>query len=79
MQYAASPVLADAIFPRIGSDSRAGVWAREAVLIVGFAVFVALLAQVQVRVPWTTVPITGQTFGALVAVARWACDAVLRA
>ncbi len=67
MQYAASPVLADAIFPRFGSDSRAAVWAREAALIVGFAVLVALLAQVQARVPWTTVPITGQTFGALVA------------
>jgi biotin transport system substrate-specific component len=67
MQYAAQPVLADAIFPRIETGGRTAVWAREAMLIVGFAVFVALLAQVQIRVPWTTVPITGQTFGALVA------------
>jgi biotin transport system substrate-specific component len=67
MQYAASPTLADAIFPRLETGSRAANWAREIALIGGFAVFVALLAQVQVRVPWTSVPITGQTFGVLVA------------
>jgi len=33
----------------------------------GFAAFVALFAQIQVRLPWTTVPITGQTFAVLVA------------
>jgi biotin transport system substrate-specific component len=32
-----------------------------------FAAFVALAAQVQVRLPWTTVPITGQTYAVLVA------------
>ncbi|MBI2935977.1 MAG: biotin transporter BioY [Chloroflexi bacterium] len=31
----------------------------------GFAGFVALCAQIAVRLPWTTVPITGQTFGVL--------------
>jgi biotin transport system substrate-specific component len=33
----------------------------------GFAAFTALCAQIVVRVPWTTVPITGQTFAVLVA------------
>jgi len=36
-------------------------------LLFGFAGLVALAAQIQVRLPWTTVPITGQTFGVLVA------------
>ena len=33
----------------------------------GFALFVTLCAQVQVRLPWTPVPFTMQTFGVLVA------------
>jgi biotin transport system substrate-specific component len=32
----------------------------------GFAWFVALFAQMAIRLPWTTVPITGQTFAVLV-------------
>ncbi len=67
MQYTASPTLADAIFPRFQTDSRAVAWARDLALMCGFAALVALLAQIQVRLPWTTVPITGQTFGVLVA------------
>lgn len=67
MQYVASPTLADALFPKVRSDSKAMAWAREIALIVGFAAFVALAAQIQVRVPWTTVPITGQTYAVLVA------------
>jgi biotin transport system substrate-specific component len=66
LQYSASPTLADIIFPRIESDSRAVAWLRDIVLMCGFAALVAVLAQVQVRLPWTTVPITGQTFGVLV-------------
>ncbi len=70
MQYTVSPVrptLADALFPRIDSDSRAAVWARDLALMLAFAALVALVAQIQIRLPWTTVPITGQTFGVLVA------------
>ena len=56
--------LAEAIWPRVG------VWPQDAirnlVLIAGFAIFVAILAQIAVRLPWTTVPITGQTFAVLV-------------
>src|SRR5690606_3180401 len=36
-------------------------------LMAAFAAFVALAAQIQVGVPWTTVPITGQTYAVLVA------------
>lgn len=74
MQYTASPAygagrptLADAIFPRIQSESRLASLARDLALMCVFAALVALLAQIQVRLPWTTVPITGQTFGVLVA------------
>lgn len=59
--------LADAVFPRIDSDNRALLIARELVLMMAFAALMALLAQIQVRTPWSAVPITGQTFGALIA------------
>jgi biotin transport system substrate-specific component len=67
MQYAATPTLADALFPRMASQSRAAIWARDFALILAGAALVALCAQVQVRLPWTTVPVTLQTFGVLVA------------
>ena len=67
MQTTQPLTLADAIFPRIDTDNRAGIIAREIALMVGFAALMALLAQIQVRTPWSTVPITGQTFGALMA------------
>lgn len=67
MQLVVSPTLADALFPRVDTDSRALAWVREFALMAGFAAFVALAAQIQVRVPWTTVPITGQTYAVLVA------------
>jgi biotin transport system substrate-specific component len=34
--------------------------------MVGFALFVGLCAQIAIRTPWTTVPITMQTYGVLV-------------
>jgi biotin transport system substrate-specific component len=67
LQQAQSLTLADAVFPSIRSDSRAAVVARDLALMIGFALFVALFAQFQVRLPWTPVPITGQTFAVLVA------------
>jgi biotin transport system substrate-specific component len=67
LQYSRAGTLADAVFPRIQSDSRWLAFARDAALMLGFAAFVALFAQIQVRLPWTTVPITGQTFAVLVA------------
>ncbi len=38
---------------------------RDAVLVVGFAIFTALLAQVRINLSFTPVPITGQTLGVL--------------
>lgn len=38
---------------------------RTAVAVVGFALLTAACAQVSVRLPWTPVPVTGQTFAVL--------------
>lgn len=51
-------VLADVVFPGTGL-------LRDAILIVGFALFTAVFAQIAIRIPTTTVPITGQTLGIL--------------
>ena len=68
MQYAEAPhrTLADALFPTFDTSDRWLVLARNAALIFGGAALVALFAQIQIRLPWTTVPITGQTFAVLV-------------
>ncbi len=47
--------LADVAFPQAGL-------LRDGLLVVGFIVFNALLAQVAIPLPFTPVPITGQTF-----------------
>lgn len=57
--------LAEAIFPVPGVDRLVARIAREAILIAGFTAFMAICAQVAIRLPFTPVPITGQTFGAL--------------
>jgi biotin transport system substrate-specific component len=54
--------LADAVLPR---PTRVPAYARDAILIVGFSLVNALAAQVEVRLPFTPVPITGQTFAVL--------------
>ena len=65
MQFSAQPAtLVDALWPRIGVLPRDLL--RDLVLVLAFAGFVALSAQVAIRLPWTTVPITGQTFAVLV-------------
>ena len=51
--------LADAVIPRSGL-------LVDAALIVGFALFTAVFAQIAIRFPGTTVPITGQTLAVLV-------------
>ncbi len=60
-------VLIDVLVPGVWVPTRASRLALDAVLVVGFALFVAVCAQIAIRLPATTVPITGQTFGALVA------------
>lgn len=52
------PSLAQVIFPRAS-------WLRDLLLVVGGVVFVALLAQVRIVLPFTPVPITGQTLGVI--------------
>jgi biotin transport system substrate-specific component len=67
LQQAHGLTLVDAVLPRVDGDSTVLRAARYLVLMAGFAAFVALLAQFQVRLPWTSVPVTGQTLGVLVA------------
>lgn len=55
-------VLAQA-FPR--PRSRGGSLAVDAALVVGGSLFIAVLAQISIRLPITPVPITGQTLGVL--------------
>ncbi len=55
--------LAPTIYSR--TFPRAAGWLRDVTLIVLGALFVAALAQVEIPLPFTPVPITGQTFGVL--------------
>jgi len=67
LQRAEALTLADAVFPRITTDNWTAALARDLALMVGFALFTALCAQIAVQTPWTPVPITMQTFAVLVA------------
>ncbi|MDT5271910.1 MAG: biotin transport system substrate-specific component [Acidobacteriota bacterium] len=40
-------------------------WTRSALLVVGFSLLTAAAAQLVVPLPWTPVPLTGQTFAVL--------------
>lgn len=55
--------MAQAVWPR-RAESR-GTWDRDAFLVAAFSLLTALSAQVAIPLPWTPVPITGQTFGVL--------------
>lgn len=52
---------------RVLGDLVAGTWVRDAILVIAGAVLVGLCAQVTVPLPFTPVPLTGQTFGVLLA------------
>ncbi len=54
-----APTIYTRTFPRAAS------WLRDLILIMLGALFVAALAQVEIPLPFTPVPITGQTFGVL--------------
>ena len=62
---APAPTLADAIFPVWDPDSRLARLAHHAVLVLAFTGVVIFCAQIVIRLPWTTVPITGQSFAVL--------------
>ena len=51
--------------PRVLADAIPGSVARDIVLVLGGAAFVGLAAQVVIPLPFTPVPITGQTFAVL--------------
>src|SRR6478672_878827 len=51
------------ILPSVGFDTRR--IARDLALMVGFSLVTAISAQLVARLPFTPVPITGQTFGVL--------------
>lgn len=55
--------LADVVVPR--PSAVRPTYLRDALLILGFSLVNALAAQVEVRLPFTPVPITGQTFAVL--------------
>lgn len=59
-----SLTLAQAVWPR-RPESRAASWGRDAALVAAFSLLTALSAQVAIPLPFTPVPITGQTFAVL--------------
>ena len=64
MSIISSGVLADVI-PQPSTRTR--VITKDAVLVVGFALFTALAAQIEIPLGFTPVPLTGQTFAVLLA------------
>src|SRR5512142_1612629 len=58
MSAARSLTLADITFPRTGI-------VRDVLLVVGASLATALAARLAVPVPWSPVPLTGQTFAVL--------------
>ncbi len=58
-----APTLSLRTFPRMAG------WLRDLILITAGALFVAILAQVKIPLPFTPVPLTGQTFAVLLAAA----------
>lgn len=51
--------------PRVLADALPGSLARDVILVLGGAGFVGLAAQVAIPLPFTPVPLTGQTFAVL--------------
>ena len=51
--------------PRVLADALPGTVVRDLALVLGGAAFVGLAAQVSVPLPFTPVPVTGQTFAVL--------------
>ena len=60
MQLSTTPTLVDSLIP--GKSLT-----KDIVLVVGFSLLVTVFAQIAVKLPFTTVPITGQTLAVLLA------------
>jgi len=58
MNRTPSNVLADALFPDRGMT-------QDALWIAGFSLLTALMSQIEIPLPYTPVPLTGQTFAVL--------------
>ena len=56
--------MAQAVWPR-RADDRTAAWGRDAFLALAFSLLTALSAQAVIPLPFTPVPITGQTFAVL--------------
>ena len=56
--------MAQAVWPR-RPGAGAAAWGRDLLLALAFSLLTALSAQAAIPLPWTPVPITGQTFGVL--------------
>ena len=54
---------------RVLADLLPGTWVRDLVLVAGYAYLIGVSAQVVVPLPFTPVPITGQTFAVLLGAA----------
>ncbi len=50
----------------LGSDATSHTWLREGTLLLLFSGFIALCAQITIPLPFSAVPLTGQTLGVLV-------------
>lgn len=59
-----SQTLSDAVLSRRAAE-RSRSWLTDALLIAVFSGFVVLTAQIELRLPFTPIPITGQTLGVL--------------
>ena len=59
-----SSTMAQAVWPR-RADGRTADWGRDAFLALAFSLLTALSAQAVIPLPFTPVPITGQTFTVL--------------
>ena len=63
-RQASSTTFVDALLP---VDTRVRRIARDLALIIGFSLFTALMARISIQLPFTPVPITGQTLAVLLA------------
>lgn len=64
---ASNGALVDVVFPSLRTSSLYTRIVIETLIIFGFAISVGVCAQIAIKIPTTTVPITGQTFGVLLA------------
>lgn len=72
-----SPALSPVNQPMVLADVLPGGRARDVALVIGSAAFVGLAAQLSFPLPFTPVPVTGQTFAVLLVGATLGCQRAL--